>query len=197
MPKILIILGIFIISTPSFGHCNQPLDALQGPLDHALAILSGPHYQNPDDRNSKYYKLLQIFHKLFDFNEIARRTLSTYWQDFTPEQRSEFRYLLTRFLGNIYLHKLMMGYSNERIVYTGQRILNESKALVHIKVIRGSFELPVVCNMRKRDGIWRIYDIKTEGISLIRSYRSQFRRILDRESPEELIRRLRRKIKES
>ena len=42
---------------------------------------------------------------------------------------------------------------------------------------------------------WRIYDITIEGVSMIKNYRSQFKEILTKESPAQLIERLKEKLK--
>ncbi len=54
--------------------------------------------------------------------------------------------------------------------------------------------IPVVYSMLKRNDVWRVYDVKIEGVSLIRNYRTQFSHILAKDSPAQLIERLQRKI---
>jgi phospholipid transport system substrate-binding protein len=43
------------------------------------------------------------------------------------------------------------------------------------------------------DGKWQIYDIVTEGSSLIRNYRNQFRRVIEKKGFDELLRRMKAK----
>jgi phospholipid transport system substrate-binding protein len=50
--------------------------------------------------------------------------------------------------------------------------------------------------MLDKDGTWRVYDVKVEGVSLVKNYRSQFREILSKESPDQLIERLKEKVAE-
>ncbi len=45
-----------------------------------------------------------------------------------------------------------------------------------------------------KDGEWRVYDVVIEGVSLINNYRSQFREILLKDSPEALLQTLRKKV---
>jgi phospholipid transport system substrate-binding protein len=40
--------------------------------------------------------------------------------------------------------------------------------------------------------VYRIYDIEIEGVSILRSYRSQFNDVLGRGKPEDLLKRLRK-----
>jgi phospholipid transport system substrate-binding protein len=43
------------------------------------------------------------------------------------------------------------------------------------------------------DGKWQIYDIVTEGSSLIRNYRNQFRKVIEKKGFDELLRRMKAK----
>ena len=44
------------------------------------------------------------------------------------------------------------------------------------------------------DGGWYVYDIQIEGVSLVGNYRTQFRNILSKESPAQLIERIASKV---
>ncbi len=45
-----------------------------------------------------------------------------------------------------------------------------------------------------KSGKWCVYDIIIEGISLVKNYRSQFKRILKKKSPEGMLEVLRKKV---
>ena len=63
--------------------------------------------------------------------------------------------------------------------------------------MRESVEIPIDYRMRWNDSQWKIYDILVEnGVSLVQNYRVQFRSILEKEPPAELIRRLEEKLRE-
>ena len=47
--------------------------------------------------------------------------------------------------------------------------------------------------MVKRDDKWMVYDVSIGGVSLISNYRSQFNRIIQTSSYQELVKRLRTK----
>ena len=46
----------------------------------------------------------------------------------------------------------------------------------------------------ENDGVWKVYDVVIEGVSLINNYRSQFREILADKTPESLLETLRKKV---
>ena len=55
-------------------------------------------------------------------------------------------------------------------------------------------DVPIKYSMKLSKGVWRVYDVNIEGVSLIKNYRSQFAKILNKNKPEYLIQRLRDKV---
>ncbi len=51
-------------------------------------------------------------------------------------------------------------------------------------------------SLKKKNDQWRVYDVKVEGVSLVKNYRTQFNDILRKEKPAELIERLKSKVAE-
>jgi phospholipid transport system substrate-binding protein len=45
-----------------------------------------------------------------------------------------------------------------------------------------------------KSGSWKVYDIIIEGVSMVKNYRTQFRQILSKNSPDKLIEILRNKV---
>jgi len=46
------------------------------------------------------------------------------------------------------------------------------------------------------DGAWKVYDVVVENVSLVLNYRTQFNDILAKNTPEQLLEILRKKVKE-
>ena len=97
-------------------------------------------------------------------------------------------------LGNSYIGRIQGEYEDERIVYQEQKKISTTKARVKTKILRRSNDIPVVYSMLQRDGSWKIYDVNIEGVSLVKNYRTQFGKILMKNSPSLLIERLKKKI---
>ena len=51
--------------------------------------------------------------------------------------------------------------------------------------------------MIRKNDTWKVYDVVIEGVSLIKNYRSQFNDILNKETPEQLLKTLQEKVKAS
>jgi phospholipid transport system substrate-binding protein len=46
-----------------------------------------------------------------------------------------------------------------------------------------------------KGGTWKVYDVVVEGVSLVQNYRSQFNSILAKNTPDQLLEILRKKVK--
>jgi phospholipid transport system substrate-binding protein len=128
---------------------------------------------------------------LFDFDEIARRALSRQWTARTPEEQAEFVRLFTDLLERTYIGRIE-AYSGETIVYLGETV-DGPFATVRSKVItRRRTETPLDYQLHLRDGRWKVYDVLIDRVSFVATYRSEFSRILQKESYAALVERLRK-----
>ncbi|MEW6670982.1 MAG: ABC transporter substrate-binding protein [Thermodesulfobacteriota bacterium] len=197
MKKTLTFILFFLIGTAAFASGIQPMDALKGPIDRVIGVLKDPQYQAADQKSRQRDKMWEIVQGVFDFQEISRRTLANNWKLLSPGQQKEFVDVFSEFLGNTYLDKIQGEYKNEKVLYLGQDTLSETKVLIRTKILReNNVEVPVDYSMLLRDQGWKIYDVNIEGVSLVQNYRSQFSQILMKETPAQLIERLKKKREE-
>ena len=197
MKKTLTIILFVLISMAASASGNQPMDELKGPIDQVIGILKDPLYQAADQKTRQRDKMWEIIQTVFDFQEISKRTLANNWKLLSPDQQKEFSTVFSEFLGNTYLDKIQGEYKNEKVLYLGQDMLTESKALIKTKILReNNVDIPVDYSMLLQDQRWKIYDVNIEGVSLVQNYRSQFKQILMKETPAQLIDRLKKKREE-
>ena len=188
------LLALTAISSLADG--DQPIEALQKGVEEGFRILKDTEFNHADRKDAQQQKLGKILEQLFDFREFSRRVLASNWKDFTPSQRKEFVRVFTEFLSKFYLGKLQEKYKDETLIYVGQELKSATRALVNIKVVWKGQKIPVDLRMIKRKGLWKVYDIQFLGISAVRNYRAQFRFILRKETPGQVIERLKQKIEQ-
>src|SRR5688572_23835024 len=139
-------------------------------------------------RQQRLLELRRVAAALFDFDEIARRALSRHWAARTAEEQAEFTRLFTDLLERTYLGRIE-SYSGERIVYLGEAV-DGSFATVRSKVVtRRRIETPLDYQLHRRDGRWKVYDVLIDRVSFVATYRSEFARIIQRESYAALVER--------
>jgi len=182
------------LEAPALSFEQQPLEALQQGIDASISILKDPAGKDPARKDIELQNLFEITQKIFDFEEFSRRVLASHWKEFTPGQRKEFVTVFGEFLGKFYLSKLQEKYNDEKVICLNQEIIGGTRALVYIKVQWRYLEIPVKIRMIKRNGAWKVYDLSVFGISAVMNYRAQFKMVLSKESPQQVIDRLKKKI---
>ena len=130
---------------------------------------------------------------LFDFAEMARRSLGSHWRRRTSQQRDEFTVLFTRMLERPYANRLA-AYNGERTRVVGEEIDGRYARVNTIILGRNGRKFKVDYRMHRRMHplVWRIYDVVIEDISLVNNYRAQFNRVINGISFENLLERLRK-----
>jgi phospholipid transport system substrate-binding protein len=138
----------------------------------------------------------RIADRLFDFPEMARRSLALHWRERTPQEQTEFVTVFKQLLARAYLGKLE-NYAGEQIVYLGETVDGEF-ATVRSKIVtsRGS-EIPVDYRLHLVGARWAVYDVAVSGVSFVGNYRGQFDRIIRGSSYQTLMQDLRAKYAEA
>jgi phospholipid transport system substrate-binding protein len=185
---------LIVAPAPILGE--QPLEAVQRGIDKGISVLEDPQYQDASQRSEQAQKLWEVIQEIFDFKEFSRRVLASHWKKFSSRQREEFVELMGKFLGKLNLHKLQTRYNGEKVYYIDQKIINQTRALVEIKVLWKNLEVPVELRMKKSRGKWKVYDLSVLGISAVGNYRAQIHRILQKNSPEEVLEIFKEKIRQ-
>ncbi len=188
-----------VIALPAPAPAAEPTDTLQVHIDEVVSILKDPQYQTDAQKDQQREKIWKIIHQIFDFERISKLSLGKYWKDFNPKQLKEFTDLFTDLLGDTYLKKIQGEYKNEKVNYLSQEIgsdSNSDKAQVKTEIVRENVKIPVDYSLWNNKGVWRIYDVKIEGVSLVKNYRNQFQKILLNKTPDNLIEKLKNKLEE-
>jgi phospholipid transport system substrate-binding protein len=187
---------MILFGAPALALGEQPLEALQRGVDKGISVLEDPQYQDDSDKKEQARKLWEVTQEIFDFKEFSRRVLASHWKNFTSHQREEFIRLMGELLGKPNLRKLQSKYNGEKILYTSQKLISKTRALVEIKVLWKNLEIPVKLRMKSNHGKWKVYDLSALGISAVGNYRAQLHKILQKKSPEEVIEIFKEKIRE-
>jgi len=194
MRKAFIGLSLLVVSLfPIQVHADSALDTIKSRINQVLVVLRDPALKSDASREAKKKRLRQIFDNAFDYVELSKSTLSRNWDKLKPEQQKEFMQLYRTLLENVYLD-LILAYKDQEVTFGKERALGEGKVEVDTKLISGSTDTPINFRMISQSGDWRIYDFVIENISVVSNYRSQFGRILTKQSPEEMLASLRKQV---
>jgi phospholipid transport system substrate-binding protein len=188
---LLSVVALMVVSFVSPASAGAPTDTLKQAVDQVVKVLNDPALRDkPEARRAEVRKIAE---SIFDYPDTARRALGTHWNGRTPPQQQEFVKLFADVLDRAYISKIDL-YQGERVQYTGESV-NGDEATVKtvIATKKGGSDIPVDYRMHTKNGRWTVYDVIIEGVSLVANYRTQFNKIVQTESYDALVQRLRAK----
>ena len=165
-----------------------PRREIERALTVGLAVLNDPNLPE----HAKIERVRAVFLPLFDFQEMARRSLGSHWRRRTPAEREEFTRLFGSLLEKTYTNRIA-AFRGQRVHFTGEDI-DGGYAQVDTRIVDRDgrrFDLDYRLRRAQATGKWRIYDIVVQDISLVNNYRAQFNRVINRRSYESLVAKLR------
>lgn len=176
------------VAAPAALAQANPQAQLREAVSEGLEILKESGLSD-DERMSR---LRKVVYPMFDFPEMAKRSLGSHWRKRTPEQQAEFTRLFTSLLEQTYA-KNIASYEGQRVAYTGEKI-DGRYAQVDTRIVdKTGREFQINYRMLKHGERWLIYDVVIENISLVNNYRAQFNRVITRNSYDQLVDKMRGK----
>jgi phospholipid transport system substrate-binding protein len=127
----------------------------------------------------------------FDTEYAARLVLGQTWRTATAEQRKRFV--------DAFYHSLLKNYGAALVNFTADRLVifpykgeaAETAATVRTEVKRSNGErVPVNFSLRKTASGWKAWDVNIEGISYVRSFKTDFGTEIEQKGLDEVIQRL-------
>ena len=139
------------------------------------------------EQTSRRVKFQEILDRDFAVNTIGRFALGRYWRAVTPDQQKEYLRLFRLFVLNSYASRLD-GYSGQSFTVVEAHSIDDMDTLVNTEISQTNAEpLRVDYRVRAQQGDYKIVDVLVEGISLIRTQRSEFASIINREGFDGLL----------
>ena len=190
-----IVASVVILGGGLFGSSNaqaaSPTEDFKPYLEGIVKVITNPEYAGDANKDLRRDKVMEVAKQAFDFTTMSKLVLGKTYRTLTAEQRAYFEELFTKLLENAYVGKLE-GYTEQVTRYEGERIKGK-KAEVITLVENQGVVIPVSYIMLSTDTGWKVYDIKIEGVRLLRNYKAQFKSILRKEKFEGLVRTLEEK----
>ncbi len=118
-----------------------------------------------------------------DFGELARRALGKEWDKLNKKQQAEFSQTMKGLLRASYaqraIHDAQDSKAANPVTYGAETVQgNEADVPTTLQVAKDT--VPVVYKLSRPDpkGRWKIYDVVTDEVSLVSTYRDQFRKLI-------------------
>ena len=188
----LIGIALSLLLATSFLWGGEPTERIRASVDTGLQVVNDPRLQSADKKKERNDRLREIVYSLFDFHEMGKRSLGSYWRKLTPQQQQEFVPAFRDFLEKIYADRVDL-YNGQKAIFL-KEVVDRDYAEVYSKIVnKKGTEIAVIYKMRRADGGWKVYDVAVENISLVNNYRAQFSRLMANSSFEELMKKMKEK----
>jgi phospholipid transport system substrate-binding protein len=189
---ILAVSALLLLALPLQAAAASPRESVEVQVDKVLKTMSEPGFKDKST-DAKIETIRGIVNEIFDYTELSKRTLGREWPKFKPAQQEEFVKLFSDLLEKTYADRLL-SYSDEKVVFDKESMLREDQAEVTSFVLTADGKkIPLDYRLVRKSSGWKVYDVIIEGISMVKNYRDQFRDILAKQTPEEVLKVLREK----
>jgi phospholipid transport system substrate-binding protein len=123
----------------------------------------------------------EVIYPHVDFDVICKLVLGKLWKDASPAEKDnfkkEFQILLVRSYSRAFVE--FKDWSVRFLPVNKEE--NERKAIVKTEILQPGIQ-PIAVNysMYNSNGVWKVYDISIEGMSLVNNYRASFKNEVER-----------------
>lgn len=138
-------------------------------------------------------KIIAVLEKSTDFKSLSNGVLNKYCKKLTPEQCKELKSVFEELLKYSTSSKLSK-YEAEKTDYLDETVKG-SKAVVKTKVRADKRTVKINYELKKIGGKWKISNYIVDDVDTIKNYKKQFRKLFRKKTYEEIVSKLRKKIK--
>jgi phospholipid transport system substrate-binding protein len=199
--RVLLACGLVAVATLTFGagaaSAAEDVSTL-GPQELVNKVANDT-LKDLDANRAEYAKNKNKVRELVDKNMLpyfdtaysAQLVLAKHWRTATPEQRKRFV--------DAFYQSLLQNYGEALLDFTPDRLkvlpfqgnATDKVATVRTEIRRDNgSRVPVNYSLRKTDAGWKAYDVQIEGVSYVKSFRTDFGSEIDQKGIEAVIQRL-------
>jgi phospholipid transport system substrate-binding protein len=178
---------LFVCSaSPSMAeNLIAPQNVIQQTSDELQTTLQRQEYKTNFKKATSLVD--EILSNRVDFDRVSFLVLGKNWKTASAEQKErfkkEFRFLLVRTFTTAFTE-----YATWHIRFLPMQLQAETKALVQTELLQpGAQPSRVDYRMVLTGGMWKVYDILIDGISLLQNYRTSFTDEVSNSSLDQLL----------
>ena len=186
-----------------FAGAAQAQDASKLGPQELVTKVANDTLKDLDANRAEYTKNKSKVRELVDKNMLpyfdtayaAQLVLAKHWRTATPEQRK-------RFIEAFY-QSLLQNYGEALLEFTPERLRilpfqgnpNDKVATVRTEIRRDNgSRVPVNYSLRQTDSGWKAYDVQIQGVSYVKSFRTDFGAEIDQKGLDAVIQRLEQQV---
>lgn len=190
--KQLVALLFLAFSSAGFAAAVGPDQLIKNTSEKVLGALEENKEKYKEQPEEIFSLVNEIILPHMDFRAMSKLSLGKNWRKANGDQQARFTDAFKTMLIRTY-SKSLTEYAGEQIEFLPYRPPAEGKRTVKVKTVinQGSGpKIPIDYSLRIKNDIWKVYDIKIDGISLVTNYRNSFASDIKRVGIEGLIEKL-------
>ena len=192
MIKPIIALCVLIFSFSAVAENVAPDQLIKNTSEKVLAMLDENKEKYKDQPEELFVLVNDIILPHLDFRAMSKLALGKNWRKANKDQQLRFVDAFKAMLIRTY-SKSLTEYAGQEIKFLPYRPPAEGKRTVKVKTMIQPTDgpaVPIDYSLRVKNDIWKVYDIKIDGISLVTNYRNSFASDINRVGIEGLIEKL-------
>lgn len=176
--------AVFLLTQSANASPDEAKVLIESSSQEVLDILAS----DAISMEEKEHKLAALFDRILDLPWMARFSLGRHWKMVTEKQREEYMRLNHALLFQKYLPEIKE-FPQQKLAFKQQLDLGDNEYIVHTQLTGVDETITDVSyKVRKNaDGTYKIFDVISDGISLINTQRLEFSSVLNRKGIEYLI----------
>lgn len=174
---------ILLIASAAALSLNELESTMQSNIDKARAAL-----KNNADTAKAAQEIFVIFDPVFDYELMAKISLSKRYNALNAAQKAEFNKAFEAQLKSSFTSKLGL-YKDYEIKITDKQSQKDRIFLNSQMIIDGEAK-KIIFKFYNKKGDYQIYDVDILGVSIVQTYRSQFADLLENADFDTLIKKL-------
>ena len=149
------------------------------------------------DTPQRAAELTELLGEFLDYERLSRLSLDKEWDKHSPRELQRFVSLLRQLVERQY-QRNMESTLQYKVSWVGSEPVESGiKVKSSARSIKKKRQPPITIDysMSPAGDEWRVFDILTDDVSLVKNYRRQFRRVINDEGWDGLIERMEKKLK--
>jgi phospholipid transport system substrate-binding protein len=150
------------------------------------------------ESDAKRGEMRKIVNGFLDFEELARRSLARHWDGLSAKQRTDFVSTLRDLIERSYI-KQVHGSPNYDMAFDKETVNGKEAdvtATLHSAARGKKVDVSMEYKLLAKEGRWLVYDVITDEQSMVENYRAEFSKIINKESFDALLKRMKKKLVE-
>jgi phospholipid transport system substrate-binding protein len=181
------------LALPASVLAGEVTDRARGELNRITAVVRDPTMQGAAKEDERKARVKELIWQWFDVKEMAGRSLAGHWAKRSEEERKDFAELFGDLFVESYTRLVVDHLGDQRVIYLSESV-DGVVATVQTKFLSKRDEPTFVdFAMFRRDGTWAAYDVVIDDVSIVKTYRTQFNKIIQTQSYEALVKKMRLK----